>query len=265
MDRIMEIARKHNLLVIEDCAHAHGGQWRNKGLGSIGDFGSFSFQSSKLMTSGEGGAILIQDDTHLARAHSLINCGRKEPGYDQFEGKVFGWNYRLGDLHVAVLKAQMERLDETTMFRQKMADEFRNLVHSNVKGLRLLDLDPRVTRRTGYETVMKYDPDFFKGVHRDKFLEAVTAEGVKLDGDFYTALHEHELMDAKTSEFPMLRERYGEGILSTPGNFPVSTKAGYHEAVWMHYSYLTGTRKDLEDIVEAILKVQTDIEELTNR
>lgn len=265
MDRIMEIARKHNLIVIEDCAHAHGGQWRGMGVGSIGDFGSFSFQSSKLMTAGEGGAITIKDDTHFARAMSLINCGRKEPGYDAFDGLVFGWNYRLGDMHVAILRAQMDRLDEVTLARQKMADAFIKLLHENVKGLRVLDVDPRVTRRHCYQTVMKYDPSYFRGVHRDKFLQALEAEGVSLDGDFYTALHEHELMDARTSEFPMLRERYGEGIHSVKGNFPVSVKAGYHEAVWMHYPHLSGTTQDLEDIVTAVLKVQSNIDELVGR
>lgn len=265
MDRILDIAKRHNLIVIEDCAHAHGGQWRGMGVGSMGDFGSFSFQSSKLMTSGEGGAITIKDGIHLQKAMSLINCGRKEPGYDGFDGLMFGWNYRLGDVHVAILQAQMDRLDEVTMSRQKMAAEFRELLHSNVKGLRVLEPDPRQTRLHAYQTVMKYDPTQFGGVHRDRFLEALEAEGVGFHGDFYTALHEHELMDAKSDQYPMLRERYGDGIHSVRGNFPVSVKAGYHEAVWMHYSYLSGTRKDLEDIVEAILKVQSNVGELANR
>jgi dTDP-4-amino-4,6-dideoxygalactose transaminase len=90
MDRLMDIAAKHNLLVIEDCAHAHGGKWRGKGLGSIGHFGSFSFQSSKLMTSGEGGIVLTNDDEFNQKLHSLVNCGRKEPGYDQFKGWLVG-------------------------------------------------------------------------------------------------------------------------------------------------------------------------------
>jgi dTDP-4-amino-4,6-dideoxygalactose transaminase len=266
MDRIMEIARKHNLIVIEDCAHAHGGEWRGMGVGSIGDFGSFSFQSSKLMTAGEGGAITIKDDMHRQRAMALINCGRKEPGYDGFEGSVFGWNYRLGDVHVAILMGQMDRLDEVTKKRSVMADAFTKLLHENVKGLTVLATDPRVTRKHCYQTVMKYDSKFFKGVHRDRFIDALEAEGVGMHGDFYTALHEHELMDAKSSEFPMLRERYGDGLHSCKsGQFPVSIKAGYEEAVWMHYSYLSGTHKDLQDIVEAIAKIQANAEELLQK
>ena len=89
MDRIMEIAKKHNLIVIEDCAHAHGAQWKGQGVGSIGDLGSFSFQSSKLMTSGEGGCITTNDDILRQKVMSLINCGRKGPGYDGYEGQLF--------------------------------------------------------------------------------------------------------------------------------------------------------------------------------
>ncbi len=80
MDAIMEIARRHNLVVIEDCAHVHGARWRDRGAGSIGDFGSFSMQSSKLLTSGEGGILLTNDDAYAEACHSLIDCGRpKDP------------------------------------------------------------------------------------------------------------------------------------------------------------------------------------------
>ena len=76
MDRIMAIAAKHGLAVVEDCAHAHGQQWQGKGAGCIGDFGSFSHQSSKILTAGEGGSLLTSDDDLARRAHSLIDCGR---------------------------------------------------------------------------------------------------------------------------------------------------------------------------------------------
>ena len=72
----MAIAKKHNLKVIEDCAHAHGGMWRDKGAGSIGDLGAFSFQSSKLMTSGEGGAVITNNLEYFERVQSYINAGR---------------------------------------------------------------------------------------------------------------------------------------------------------------------------------------------
>jgi dTDP-4-amino-4,6-dideoxygalactose transaminase len=257
MDRIMEIARKHGLVVIEDCAHAHGGQWRGQGVGSIGDMGSFSFQSSKLMTSGEGGCITTSDDILRQKCMSLINCGRKEPGYDGFEEQLFTGNYRLSDLQVAVLMGQMDRLDEVTRQRAEMHAYFKQLLHAEVQGLRVLDTDPRTTRLSCYQTIMKFDSAAFAGIHRDRFLEALEKEGVELDGPFYIPLYHIPIMNATSDEYPALRDRYGEGILSaTDISCPVAEKAAYEEAVWMHYPHLSGTRKDVEDIVAAIAKVQ---------
>ena len=110
MDRMMDIADRHGIAVIEDCAHAHGGAWRGRGAGSIGDIGSFSFQSSKLMTAGEGGAVITSDNGLMQRCHSIVNCGRKEPGYDTFEGHVLGVNARISEFQAAVLIAQLERV-----------------------------------------------------------------------------------------------------------------------------------------------------------
>src|SRR5205085_2365831 len=82
---ILEIAERRGLVVIEDCAHSHGARWRGRCAGSIGRFGSFSFQTSKLLTAGEGGIVTTSDDEAEMRLQSLVNCGRKEPGYDRFE------------------------------------------------------------------------------------------------------------------------------------------------------------------------------------
>jgi len=256
LDRILEIARKHDLVVIEDCAHAHGAAWRGRGVGSHGDFGSFSFQSSKLMTSGEGGAIITSSELYAKRCASLINCGRKEPGYDDFEGHLFGWNNRLSDLQVAVLMAQLERLHEATARRAAMYEYFRDLLHAEVPGIRVLDRDPRITTIATYQVVMRYDAEAFEGVHRDRFLEALRAEGVDLDGAFYVPIYESPLFHARSCEWPMLRERYGEGVQEADVHCPVTEKAAYEEAIWMHYPHLMGDRRDLEDIVEAMKKVQ---------
>jgi L-glutamine:scyllo-inosose aminotransferase len=258
MDRLREIAQRHGLAIIEDCAHAHGGQWRGQGVGSMGDFGSFSFQSSKLVTSGEGGALTCNDDVLRQKAMCLINCGRKEPGYDGFEGQPFGWNFRLSELAIAVLMGQLDRLDEATRKRAALFAYFKERLHAEVKGLRVLETDPRVTRQHCYQTLMRYDPEAFAGVHRDRFLDALEKEGVEFSGTFYVPLYQIPIFNARSDEWPMLRERYGEGILEGGASIscPVAEKAAYEEAVWMHYPHLSGTRKDVDDIVEAIAKVQ---------
>ncbi len=263
MDRLLDIAKKHGLVVIEDCAHAHGGQWRGKGVGSMGDFGSFSLQSSKLLTSGEGGVLTMNDDLLRQKSMSLINCGRKEEGYDGFDGQLFGANYRLSELQVAVALAQVERLEEVTARRAAMHDTFRDMLHAEVQGVHVLDTDPRVTRKHAYQTILRYDPAAFQGVHRDRFLQALAAEGVRLSGRFYEPLYRIPIFNARSAQWPMLRARYADGILDAPRvSCPVSEKAAYGEAIWMHYPHLSGTAKDLEDIVAAFVKVRKNVDRL---
>ncbi|MGD0923482.1 MAG: DegT/DnrJ/EryC1/StrS family aminotransferase, partial [Terriglobia bacterium] len=109
MDEIMRIARERKLAVIEDCAHAHGGKWHNKGAGAIGDVGCFSFQSSKLMTAGEGGGVITSNLEYYERAQSFMNCGRASVT-DKFRHRLIGFNYRITELQAALLEAQLARL-----------------------------------------------------------------------------------------------------------------------------------------------------------
>lgn len=262
MDRLMDIAKKHELLVIEDCAHAHGGKWRGKGLGSIGHFGSFSFQSSKLMTAGEGGIVLTNDDEFNQKLHSLVNCGRKEPGYDGFKGYLVGWNYRISEWQAAVLIAQLESLAERTRLREQNADYLTEQLN-RIPGLSTIKRDPRLTPQHHYQYIFKYNPEGFKGLHRDTFLMALMAEGMSFDGDFYEPLPGRDIFPVTADYYPAIRERYGDAITAAhAADLPVTKKATYEEAVWVHYPYLMGTKKDIDDIVEAIRKIQKNVDEL---
>ena len=120
MDRIAEIARTRNLRVIEDCAHMHGGFWRGKGAGTLGDVGAFSFQSSKLMTCGEGGIIITTTTRSPSAANAYVNSGRgKTTDRQAAEGTMLGWNYRITEFQAAVLLAQLERLPEQIATAQR--------------------------------------------------------------------------------------------------------------------------------------------------
>jgi len=111
MDAVMDVARRHNLMVIEDCAQAHLASWKGKGVGSIGDLGTFSFQSSKNITAGEGGAVTSDDDRLNDRAWSFHNVGRVREGA-WYQHEVLGGNSRMGAWAAAVLLAQMRRAPE---------------------------------------------------------------------------------------------------------------------------------------------------------
>ncbi|MCJ7659893.1 MAG: DegT/DnrJ/EryC1/StrS family aminotransferase, partial [Anaerolineales bacterium] len=111
LDRLGEIAQKHNLFLIEDSAHAHGSEWKGHKIGAIGDVGTFSFQQSKLMTAGEGGIILTNDDEIERLARSTHDCGRM-PGEWFYNHFIYGSNYRLSEWHGAILSQQLKRLPE---------------------------------------------------------------------------------------------------------------------------------------------------------
>ena len=122
MDAIMQIAHQHNLVVIEDSAHAHGSKWNNQGAGTIGDFGSFSLQSSKILTTGEGGILICKSEEMANRVASLIDCGR--PHDPQGETYTFGGNYRMTEIQAALGLVGLERFPEQAKQRSDMAAYF---------------------------------------------------------------------------------------------------------------------------------------------
>lgn len=261
MDRLMEIAKKHDLIVIEDCAHAHGTKWQGRGVGSIGDFGSFSFQTSKPMTCGEGGIVITNNEDYAKRLHSLVNCGRKEGAYEKFDGEIFGFNYRITEFQAAVLLAQMEKIEAWVRVREANLERLETKLKESNAGVKGIVADPRVTRRGVYEAVLKYDEAVFNGLKRDKFLAALAAEGIEMDGDFYEPLYQSALFHVRTSQWPGLAKRYKDAIGPKSAHCVVAEQA-VRESLWLHHSYLMGDEQDVDSIVEAITKVQRHSKEL---
>jgi len=265
MDALMALAKAHDLVLLEDCAHAHGARWNDVGAGAIGHAGSFSFQSSKLMTAGEGGAITTNDAELAQRCQSLINCGRKEDHYADFEGEMFGWNYRLSELQAALLGAQLQRLPEQTTRREANITHLLSRLAAHPElGLVMQARDARITRAAAYEVVLLYEASAFKGLPRDKFVAALEAEGIPADGDFYVPIQDRvqEIFPLRASEYPQVRARYGEALRPEQVQTPNATKAAYERTVWLHHGLFLGTTKDVDDIVEAMLKVHGAVDEL---
>lgn len=261
LDALVEIARKHDLVLIEDCAHMHGARWKGKGVGSIGQLGSFSFQSSKLMTAGEGGMILTSDKQLEQRCQSHVNCGRKEPGYDSFEGGVFSGNHRMTEFQCALLAVRLKYLEPERKLREENATYLGGLL-AEIDGVEPMRRDPRITHQGVYQYIFRYDPQAFAGVHRDKFLEALAAEGVPAEGDFYVPIYKSPLFPVTADRFPAIRERYGERIDPKSIDCPVCEKAAYHQAVWLHHPLLMAGRSEMDAIAEAIRKIQRHAGEL---
>lgn len=264
MDALCALADAHGLALIEDCAHAHGMRWRDRAAGTLGHAGSFSFQSSKLLTSGEGGAITTDDPALAARCLSLSNCGRKE---DEalFEGRMLGWNDRMTELQCALLSSQLERLDAQHARRKDNLGWLeKRLGELGDVGLTVQKRDARLTHHTFYQLVLLYDSTRWKGLSRDRFVEALEAEGVPADGAFYAPIHDRigELFPLRAADYPETRGRYGDALAPGAVSCPVAAKAAYERTVWLHHALFLGTRRDVDDIVAAIVKIRENVDAL---
>jgi dTDP-4-amino-4,6-dideoxygalactose transaminase len=261
MDEILRIAAKHKLKVIEDCAHAHGGMWKGKGAGSMGDLGAFSFQSSKLITSGEGGAVISNNLEYMERVQSYINAGRASLT-DKYHHRIVGFNYRLGEFQAAVLGPQLDRLPQQAAVREMNMKHFESRLHGT-EGIALLKADPRITRLAPYGYVIKYFAEKAKDIPRAAFVAALQLEGVPCDGLFYEPVYKSSLFPVLSSDFPALSWGREKALdLRTMYSCPESERAAYHEAVWFPHQHFLGSTGDVDAIADAIHKVLANIEEL---
>lgn len=257
MDRLEAIAQRHGLAIVEDCAHSHGKQWRGRGAGAIGAFGSFSHQSSKILTAGEGGTLTTNDDDLAERATSIIDCGRaKDPDGQRF---TFGANYRLSDIQAALLAAQVERLESQIEERAAAAAHFEELM-AGVEGVTLLDVDPRMTRRSFYRYIVRIDPDAFGGATNDLVCDALDEEGIGCWVG-YPSLTRDELFQPWLSRLPAAVE-YADRLRPEAWHCPVSDRAGSTETVYLDENVFRAGRRGVEDAVAAILKVRDAAPEL---
>ena len=261
MDEILRIAAKHKIKVVEDCAHAHGGMWKGKGAGSMGEVGCFSFQSSKLITSGEGGAVITNNLEYMEIVQSYINAGRASVT-DQFRHRIIGFNYRMGEFQAAVLCAQLDGLPEQAAIRERNMKRFESKL-KNTKAIGLLKPDPRITRLAPYGYVLKYFSKHASDIPRAEFVAALQEEGVPCDGLFYEPVYRSSLFPIDPADFPALswgREKPLD--LRKMYSCPESERAAYQEAVWFPHQHFLGGDEDIAAIADAIHKVLENIEEL---
>ena len=257
MDRLAEIARRHGLAVVEDCAHAPGQQWRGRGAGCIGEFGSFSHQSSKILTSGEGGTLLTNDDDLAGRAHSIVDCGRaKDPDEKEF---TFGANYRLGELHAALLVVGMERFPEQQRERAEAGKELERLL-ADVPGARVMPADERITRWSFYNYIFAIDPDAFGGRTNEVVCAALEAEGIPAEVQ-YPPMSRYELFQPSLSRLPVAVE-HADRLDPQRMSFPVAEAAGLRESVYLMENVFRDGSRGVQDVVEALTKVQRNAVEL---
>jgi dTDP-4-amino-4,6-dideoxygalactose transaminase len=243
MDAIMDIARRHGLYVVEDACQAWGAEWRGQSVGTIGNSGTFSFQASKNINSGEGGMVVTNDEA-LGELHwSLHNCGRRRGG-EWYEHVRVGWNYRLTEFQGAILRVQLTRVPEMAETRERNARYLETCL-SELGGIDPLVVDPRVTMHARHLLGLRYRPDAFGGRSRADFLRAVQAEGIPAGRSYLPLTKSQGIIDG-------LLEVGGE----PPKPCPVCEYACEVEAVTLTQNLLLGTKEDCDSIVEAFAKVK---------
>ncbi len=259
MNALIEIARDHKLLIIEDCAHAHGGQFQGRGAGAAGDAGCFSLQESKLMTAGEGGIVLTNRLDCFEALQSIINCGRPSLT-DQFQRKMLGTNYRITELQAALLIGQLDAWPALCEKRTRNAGLLSQLLGA-LEHVRPLPPQPGLTRETIYNYIFQYRP---KGgaPSRDLFVAALEAEGVPCDGRFYEPVYRSDLFYATPENCPQLAVGRDVPMDYSTCRCPVSERAAYQEAVWLPQFLLLGEEADVRDIGRAVEKVVSQLGEL---
>lgn len=187
MDRLVPLVEEHDLFLVEDAAHAQGTEWRGEKVGTFGDFGTFSFQESKSLPSGEGGIVVTDDDVLAERARILHNIGR-EQGTTGYRHYRMGTNYRLSEIHAALALGQLEKLDAENRTRE---GNERLLVEElqSIPGIETKPRDERITARGYCLENFRYDADEFDGLPRDRFIEALVAEGVPVSDGYEMPLY----------------------------------------------------------------------------
>ena len=253
MDALMAIAQKHNLTVIEDAAHAHGALYNNRPAGSIGHLASFSFQSSKNLTSGEGGIITTNDDKLAAACLSIHNCGRIPEGI-WYEHHVISGNYRLGEFQGAILNGQLDRLEEQTIKRDQNG-QYLDSKLSKIPGIFPQKRPADCTRHSYHLFMLRVDPNKFE-VPRDILLQALKAEGIPCSGGYGFSLHQQ----------PMFRNKaFGPYLPNACAQLdyrrvecPNSDLICREQCVWIEQSVFLGSQADMDDIAGAFEKIYQD-------
>ena len=240
---ILEIADRRGLPILEDAAHGHGGSWQDRGLGTIGTAGTFSFQASKNMTAGEGGLITTHDRELAEICESLVWVGR-EAGRPWYEHHRLGWNYRLTEFQGAILIEQLKRLGQQTA-RRLANGLYLNRQLATIPGIHPLRVPPYATCHTFHIYVFRFDAGEF-GLTREQFLSALAAEGIPATGGYPYPLYRN----------PMFLDRaLASDYTVYPGLCPNAERA-CAEAVWLEHRLLLGEREDMDDIVSAVRKVR---------
>jgi perosamine synthetase len=253
LDTILAVAARHKLPVIEDACQAVLGEWKGKKLSTLGDLGCFSFQASKNLNSGEGGAILTSDDRLALECRSFQNNGRATVGGLNYARN--GANLRMTEFQAALLMTQLSRLEEQSRRRDQNAAYLTGLLRE-IPGITPARMYDGCTRNAYHLYMLRYDPAGFEGLPRSKFLQALGAEGIPCSGGYSPLYREPFLKNTLESRafravYPPKRIADYLERIQCPANDRLC-----EQGVWFYQTLFLGPRSDMDQIADAVRKIQ---------
>jgi perosamine synthetase len=268
MIKIMAIARKHNLIVVEDACQAWLAEIDHKKMGTFGNAGCFSFSNSKNIPIGEGGAIVSDDEAFMDRCYSYHNYGNP---YGTAIGEVgsgtiiAGTKLRMTEYQAAIGLAQLKRLETQTAKRNENAAYLKSQI-KNIPGILPYKLNEKVTRASFHLFPFRYKKEEFKGLTRAAFLKALDAEGIPCSSG-YTPLNKMAYLEnvLKTKNFKLMypSEMLDYKKFMERNQCPANDQL-CEEAVWFAQNMLLAEKSDMDDIAAAIVKIQKNADKIKN-
>jgi perosamine synthetase len=263
LDAVLSIAGKRKLHVLEDACQAHLAGWRGRNVGNWGALGCFSFQESKNLSCGDGGALITNDEELMSRSYSFHNQGRKWKGggSEEFSYASAGCNLRLTEFQAAMLLSQLTRLEEQSRTREKNAEYLDSLLRE-IPGVKPQRSYAGCTRHNHHTYVFRYEKERFAGMPKAKFLKALNAEGIPGRtgyGPLNTVPFIKKVVEGQAYRKLFSKERLARWNEQNqcPGNERLC-----QEAVVFSHQCLMGPRVDMEQIAAGVRKVHAHAAEI---
>ncbi len=271
MGSIMAIAKRHGLFVVEDAAQAHLATFRGQHVGTIGNLGCFSFQASKQIPCGEGGAVAGNDEKLMDTVYTVMNHGTARTAKKDWKGRVLGEHvtigpkYRMNEFQAAVLQGQLSTIRKRFDKRMENGSYLTGLL-KGFPGLTVQKKYEGTDSVAHYLFGMRYNKEYFDNIPRDLFLKAINAEGVGLTGYISNGLHREpwvdNIMERKVYNTMIGKQRMKEWRESMR-NFPMCDKVCAEMAGLYAVGTLLGTKRDMDTIAEAVMKVYKNRDKLS--
>lgn len=254
MDKLREISDKYNLKVIEDCAHAHGSIYKGKKLGNWGDSGTFSFQASKVLTSGEGGAIICNNELLADTIYSYIDCGRKKNGYG-YSHFSYGTNYRMTEYQAAILLEQIKKFPAQHKLRNENAQYLMKELNA-IEGIKTIKITSGATKLGWYVFPFIFDPQKFGGLTKEEFNTQLNQNGIPTD-NCYPPLHSLDCFkEVKLRKGISYSHANWGGNKSNDKYFPVVSDI-YSRSIEFPQEILLSSRDQLDLIIKFVKSLKS--------